>query len=1409
MARARLNPLTSTEIEVPHKKDETLQELFDRFYSVLPSADNEEIKEYYVILVDHILVDREKWSTTKIGDSDVLIAVTLKGGSGRGLFKQVLVLAAVIAVTYITAGGSTPLLTSGWSISAVAGATAISATLFVNALFPAADVGGIGSWDSLGYDSESSQTYTISNQTNKTNLYGTVPKVYGTHKMYPNIAANPYTELTTDPTTGKVIQNFYCIYSFGYGPSSISEIKIGDTEIENYFNTFYRLVDLNKPATDEGIWDEATSNTFEYYKGDNANTSVTVNLNTNQEEAGPTTPVEEYQVERSASDAGDGANQEIILLFAAGNGLTTYGTDGNRAARTIELLIEFAETGTEIWKPFNDTTVAEITNTVGIISEDDDTIEVVRSSLSLIREYQQGRYIKRDYGMAKGDTTFESLDFIQEGAYLLHGGVNVARVQTRTTIVDGWSYTLYAPLETTFVMTTSSVTLNWVCTDPGDTNTCSWVQEPFEHKKPIQKIWKQQEGTGGTFKISAESTTPAYFSLNIKPFTTNQIDVRVTRVRSYGGYDYRIADNLTWSSINTRFDRNPILTNNRMTFIEVKIQATDQLNGTVKDLSALVSSVLNVYDDDTSTWSLQETKNPAWVFADLLTGQINKRAIGFDRLDTASLVEWSEYCDEMNIHADYPFEMPRFESNFILDFKSTLQQIVSKQSTAAGASLNIINGNYGVLIDRKKTTPVQIFTPRNSWGFTSTRKYVELPHALKIKYVDGRANWAVSEEVVYTTGYDINNASVFEDFDTFGCTNNEQAWRYGKYLLAQSILRQESVSISVDFENLVCTRGDYVLLQQDAMLGGGSPARVTSVSGNDITIDDSFVDGGGSYGYTFRGVAGISTGTLVINDPDTATLTGDLPAVGDLIVWGEVDSITMDMVVKSINPSSDLTASLVLVERANEIFDAEAGDPLPEYDPQLTTPTSDFTPPGEVVNLTVTENTWDCDGDKYLYFVDLEWSIPDSAAVEVYEVYASNGTGFALADYTSTTEYRYTVPEADLDNEHSFKILAVDANGNKITLGEVTAVTATPVTKTTSPSDVDGLYINITNQVLQLDWTLISDCDINYYLLRYSPSTTATWSSSIPLQEVSDTTSSLSVQGRTGSYFIKAVDWNGNESANEATAITSIPELFNLNIIEETNDFPTLAGSKDLVEKVGNSLLLQEEVSGGAGVVEYYTTGYYYYANLLDLGEIYTVRLQSLIEAEGYSSDDLMSNWVLLSDISALASATVSDWNVETQYRSTDALITMDTWATLSSVGFLDSGAPEVWSEWRTFTIGDFTARIFDFRLKLTSNKPSITPRVFDGIIRADMDDRLESYDNLTATTLGYNLIYTPAFKGPGTSPAIQITQDDASQGDYYKITNKSLDGFTIKFYDINDTLVTRTFDADAKGYGRKHTTVI
>lgn len=1434
MIRLRLASLGDSQkgdLEIPIVEGESLQSAIDRCLKPVP-LDQPVDKVFQVLLNGH-KIEPKFWEVTKVSEKDmILIAPLIKGGDDSGLLRAAAMITITVVASYYL--GPAGLAWGNLAVGLGTAAISIAASMLITGLFPPPVIDPLAGGAS-GDNLSESQMYTISNQANALRKFGTVPKVYGTHRMYPTLAANPYTEIATDPSSGELVSYFYAIYDFGLGPLQVGQLMIGDTPTTEFDDISYRLVDLNRPLVDEGPWDENLHSTFQIYKGDNTTEELGVALNKNQADgAEPDT----YEAVRNSNPNPNSRPQEITLSFVNPRGLFAYSSTGQLVSRTITLEIHFLDLDDPNgWRPYNDMDSVSDWSAVGgdsdfsvvaaelypVAAQDPTSgpYSIVRTGSRTVIAYSGSTPSKyadeMGIGIPKNSTTIVmKKPVVGSGVsnMVYWNGIYLGRTISQIPYPANSAYAIYTldqpiPVNVEFwsVYKTTEVSpanVYW-----------NWGSPSLEILSPPNAVPSnigRRKDTLGRAKITRADTNPVYSTFKFTPRTNGQLAVRVTRISSTSSVNSQIQDALSWVSLSTRLDAQPIITDKRHVFLEIKIRATNQLNGSISNMSAVCQSVLDVYNG--TTWEKQLTNNPAWVFADLLTGQINKRAVDKSRLHLPSLLEWAAFADEvpaMSPTVDYV--MPRFESNFVLDYSATVQSVIGQVTSAAQASLNIVDGKYGVLIDKKKTVPVQVFTPRNSKDFSCTKAFAKKPHALKVKYIDPKLEWQVSEYIVYDDGYDEVTATEFEEVTSFGVTNFEQAYRFGRYMLAQNRLRQEIINLVVDFEHLVCTRGDYVKIVQDPMMVGGTAARVKSVVGNQIQIDEGIETSPSlDYGYTYRSSAdgSITTDVLTVVNSDTFILDGAIPAVGDLIVIGAVDFITFDCIVKAINPNDDLSATLTLVEKADAIYDSETAAFLPPYDPQISpTVDADFAPPNEVENFEVVDNFWECFGRGYRYYISLDWDEPAGSAYEFFEVYVNDGRGYELDGTTRSSLYKYIVDSTRLGFEHSFKVIAVSAAGKKLGLGNVSEIKATPEFKSTPPSDVGQVSVDITAETIQLFWPAIADCDCDEYLIRYNPTLTGTWENSIPLMRTDRNTTLAATQARTGTYLIKAVDFNGNESANAAVAITTIPSLVNLNVIEEITDFPTLGGSKDLTMKEGSALVLVPSIVGPPGVQEYHPVGYYYYQDLLDLSEIYTVRLQSLINAEGYSPEDLMSNWTTLDSVDQLSNSSSSDWDVETEYRTTDQLSTMADWTSLDDVTYLNAGDTDNWTEWKKFVIGDATGRIFQFRLKLISNQASVTPRVFDGTIRADMPDRIESYNNQSAPNTGLTINFDPKFKGPLPAPSIQITMESGQSGDYWEFLSKTTEGFTILFRDKNGNAVARTFDADVKGYGRSNSNII
>lgn len=1437
MIHLRLSPFqkTTKDKEIEIIIEETVSQAAERVLEGIPRPENKSFSDVFVVLVDGMSIKSEDWDKTVLQKhSDVLFIPRLKGDEG-GIFKQFITMAVVLAVSVY----ATPQVgaVAGGLLSAAAG---IGTSLLLNALIPPPVASTAAATENI----EESQMYSITNQANAINKFGNVPKVYGEHRMFPVLVANPYTQIVVDPTNQELSQYLYAIYDFGLGPVSIRDIKIGDTPIQEFQEAFWRIVDPNRPDQSEGPWDDVTMKDFGYYRGKANTESLGVNLNGNKNTG---SALIDYQVIRNAAPNPLGQKQRITLNFVNVQGLYAYSAAGELVERAISLDIQFAKVGTEDWRSFKDYAYVEEYTTAGgnlasdtvmvgfpgtqnpVLSNTGNPNSVINYpygwvELSISERAQRsnptrwGTYVTYGYPVGTSSFQFRSLNgAIKVNDILYYNDSRMGKVVTAvyTGSNNIYNITIDTPLQNAIVVNTlfrcnQSLGGGTGLEFPNGTNSGT-AQYPYRMSR-----------ASGALEIRRKSTTPAYSSFEFVPKEIGEYKIKVVRNSSTSIYTAQIVDSLTFSSITTRFDSPSIITDKRHTFLEVRIKATNQLNGSISNLSAIATSVLDVYDPNTETWSKQPTRNPAWVYVDLLTGQVNKRAISKDRLDLPSILEWAEFCEEVPVPPpDQEYQFPRFRCDFILDYRATLTEVINQVCSAAQAGLNVTNGKYGVLVDRFRSTPVQIFTNRNSSDFSSTRRYPKKPDALKVKYVDSANEWKVSELYVYDDWFNFENTKETEDISSFAVTNNEQAWRFGRYILAQNRLRQETISIKVDFENLICTRGDYVMYVQDVMRVGGVPCRAKSVVGNSVTTDDRIPDlGAVTYGCTFRKRNGqILTTTVTRIDDYTMELDGvNFPQKGDLLVIGEMGKVTIDCIVKSITPDVDLSATLVLVEKADAIYSAESTSTLPVYDPQISESSDPDYDPRPVEDLLIADNAYECAGGAYRYFINVDWEPPRTSSYEYFEVYVNNGNGFTLATTTRNSFYAHTVDQAYLDVEHNFKVLVVSKTGRKLDLASVETVSATPLAKTNRPSTVQNFSSDAIGDRFQLSWDLILDCDVREYAIRYSPNVNDHWDSSVPLTKVSSTSTTVFTQNRLGIYLIKAVDFGGRESTDPAIIVPTIPivpnltEILTIDLIngDGISVLPPVHYLERVEMDVSGRAVLQVDPDSQADDKEYFSDGYLYakgqpFISGYDFQGIFTAKLTASIEAYGFGSDLYMVDWPVLSELGPLTSPQGSEWDVELQYRSIGETTYMSEWGTLNTVIPLSQPGDDHWSPWRKFVSGEITCRKIQYRLKIISLKKDVTPVVKKAVLKIEMEKRVEVYSGTSSDSLPVFVPFEPAFYN---YPQILIDIVGAAPGDSvdWLETTWEPNGINVVLADSMGNQISRDFNLTASGYGRKST---
>lgn len=369
----------------------------------------------------------------------------------------------------------------------------------------------------------------------------------------------------------------------------------------------------------------------------------------------------------------------------------------------------------------------------------------------------------------------------------------------------------------------------------------------------------------------------------------------------------------------------------------IRVKATDQLNGTLDNVSALCESYEKVYTDINQPPQWKLNRHPAWHVYDMLTGTACVTPLDEDKVDIQSLIDWEK-------------TYPNWLVDVAIDGDFTRLDCIQSMCSAGKGFFSNINGKYCVILDKVGKQPVAAISPRNSFGFSFSKTFEKEIHGFKVKYIDPDRDWTEQEVIVYNTGYNKDNATEFESLDSYGCTDRTRAWKYGKYMLSQYVLRPETYTVSQDIENLAVNLGDLVYLSNDVIKVGVGSARIKSVDLDEnnrvaaFRIDDKFyLPNESTYAIIIRSINGSLQSYAIepnTEPSDYIILTTPIPEYlspegGEMVYIGETDRTHINAIVQEITPGDDLTATLTLVPEAPEIHDETETD-IPDYDPEMS-----------------------------------------------------------------------------------------------------------------------------------------------------------------------------------------------------------------------------------------------------------------------------------------------------------------------------------------------------------------------------------------------------------------------------------------------------------------------------------------
>ena len=449
-------------------------------------------------------------------------------------------------------------------------------------------------------------------------------------------------------------------------------------------------------------------------------------------------------------------------------------------------------------------------------------------------------------------------------------------------------------------------------------------------------------------------------------------------------------------------------------------------------------------------------------------------------------------------------------------------------------------------------------------------------------------------------------------------------------------------------------------------------------------------------------------------------------------------------------------------------------------------------------SVTLTDQLIEYNDGTVIVALDVAIGASPDSFIDFYQVEYKLSTDSNFIIYAQGSGLNHRVLNVIDQSTYDVRVKAVNTLGVSSTY---VSAQRTIVGAIAPPSDVTGLSCNILGQEAHLSWEQISDLDLAFYNLRFSEATdgTADWQNSVALVEkVSRPATSISVPARTGTYLIKAVDKLGNFSSNATAIISNVTSALNFNTITTQSEHPTFGGTltntviTDSAIELDSSELF-DAASGdfddettrffdsGVANADFQSNGNYQFADVIDIGAKHTARITASLTQTSDNPDDLFDN---------------RSGNFDSASSNFDG----DTPANCNAhIEIATSDDNSTYTDFRTFVIGEYTARYFKFRVVLISRDNASTPVVSAVTVTVDMVDRIFSGNDIVSGSGTKSITFTNPFKT--VNYAVGITGQGMATGDYFLVESKTINGFNVTFKNSSNTAVSKTFDFIAKGF--------
>ncbi|PWK42200.1 host specificity protein J [Pseudomonas sp. OV226] len=786
------------------------------------------------------------------------------------------------------------------------------------------------------------------------------------------------------------------------------------------------------------------------------------------------------------------------------------------------------------------------------------------------------------------------------------------------------------------------------------------------------------------------------------------------------------------------------------------------------------------------------TDNPAWIWYDMLTN--TRYGLGglldSSLIDKYALYSISQYCDVLvpNGYGTGGYE-PRFTCNMALTTQQDAWKLVNDMASVFRAICFWAGGALTAVQDAPRTSRY-LFNNANivggDFGYQSVASDQRFNMAA-VTWNDPFQQYKQSVEIVERPELIAKWGRIQQtDVVAVGCRSRGQARRLGRWIL---FAESEAVTFAVGADGAIPLPGDIIDIADANRAGARNGGRLLAGSTTTaLLLDAPLGFGGGGVisviladgSYASRSVS-VSTGaTSVVVSP--ALPSAPLASAPWVFAGAALD--TQKFRVVGITEGDDGTYAISAVA-----YDADKFNEVDFGIPDVDAPTSivNLAAPDAVGQLTFLESLYDTGTGLAAARLSVSWT-PSARAMRYLVEVLKPGGNWEFVGEISTPNIDFESASAGAWSVQVTPRSVLGLSGPSSRQSYTAQALLAP------PGALSGLRLDVINSVATLAWDPVPELDVKLggsVNIRQSRNTSANWDTALPLTEVAGRSTSAVVSLLPGKYLARAVDSSGvGGPITEVWSDAQVP--LPDNVVLTVTESPAFSGVAVNAAVAGGVLKMAAlglfddipDLDAWLGEIDKYggssLSMTYSFAAPSDLGYVYDCRLTANVEAVLYDDGSYIDTIVDFDSMISIdgdppVGASLSLW-----VRTSDVL-------------------PAAWSAWKPFVVGDYRARVFDFQLRgevlLATNWIDVSTLE----VTIDMPDRIESGNDIPVPALGLPVVYSPPFKA---SPAVSLTAQGLSPGDYLDVSAKTVFGFTVFIRNSSGVAQSgRSIDYISKGY--------